>query len=497
MRVKSVVLLCALLLMSLVLLYLSMVQNPARRLSQAEAVEDTQQFFSTLQRVHPDLLAKVKVEDYIKLKQQTLDGIAEKLDEDGRIHVNDLAYLLCYAAAFFKDGHTTVVWWRIKPDRSNTRFPSFLLGYDNGRFVVTTSSHYSIQGLEVVSIDGKPVREFLRPILDRISGETLAGKSHLFARKQAFWYSFSDLYGSAESLTLVLRDGEGKESEHKVGFYRLPETLLAWATQLQELRRQGTQVHFLDSDRIAWFIYPGFRNNEDEKKKIENIFQEIKARGSQDLIIDLRDNGGGSSEMGDRIFSYLHEGKLIQVSKTRIKVSSEILSPAYAKTLERFVKADEARKYSAYLQRKYAGREGMIVDLHGEEEDEEDEPLRRPNAFFSGGVFLLVDNGSFSSASMFAAAFRDYSVGTILGYETGGVPSHFGEMYPFELENSGILCGVSYKQFLNPKPRPGDDEHGVIPDVPMSDKLLRAYQKEDDPVLAFTLDHIKKTRRSP
>jgi len=62
------------------------------------------------------------------------------------------------------------------------------------------------------------------------------------------------------------------------------------------------------------------------------------------------------------------------------------------------------------------------------------------------------------------------------------------------LKNSGIWCTVSAEQFVNSKPRPGDDEHGIIPDIPMSDMTLKPYLKEDDPVLALTLDYIKRTR---
>ena len=511
MRIRLALLLCVI---SLLMLSSSCLGAESDRITKDAAVEDVQQFFSTLQRVHPDLLAKVSLNDYIKLKQQTMDGIGDKLDKDGNIRIADLAYLLYYAAAFFQDGHTAV--WSNNfawPNESNTtgkRFPSFVLGYDNGRFVITTSSNKGIEGLEVVSVNGKPVREFLRPILDRISGETLAWKTDRFTDNQAFWYNFTDLCSSTESLTLGLRDREGKESERKVemmsfaDFNKLRSEMRA--TKLAQLRAQGTQVHFLDSDRIAWFVYPAFKYSEDEKKKIDGIFQEIKASGSQDLIIDIRDNSGGTSSMGDLIFSYLHEGKLIQVSKTRMKVSSDILSPNYPKMASLVLEADVAQKYSAYLQKKYAGLEGVIVTQDGEDEEDKeytkifgdnknDEPLSKPNAFFSGRIFLLVDNGTFSAGTMLAAAFRDYGVGTILGYETGGVPISFGEMYLFELENSRLLCGVSYIQHFNPKPRSGDDEHGILPDIPMSDMMLKPYLNEDDPVLAYTLDHIKKIRR--
>ncbi|MCX6376440.1 MAG: S41 family peptidase, partial [Armatimonadetes bacterium] len=244
--------------------------------------------------------------------------------------------------------------------------------------------------------------------------------------------------------------------------------------QLQQRSNQGAQVHFLDSDRIAYLVYPAFNYSDDEKKKIEDIFKEVKAKKSHDLIIDIRGNGGGNSSMGDFIFTYLHEGTFCSFSKCRVRLSSEVLS-SVAKAWEIPEDADI---------------DGQVVTWRIG-----DQTPSKPKAFFTGRVFLLIDNGTFSSATDFAAMFRDYGVGEILGYETGGVPCCFGDIYPFSLKNSGISCGVSWKQFFCPKPRPGDDEHGVLPDIPMSDKLLRAYQKEDDPVLAFTLDHIRKTRR--
>jgi hypothetical protein len=83
--------LCAVLLLSLLLSSHTVAASPSDRISKGEAVEDVHQFFSTLQRVHPDLLAKVSLDDYIKLKQQTVDDIDKKLDKDGKISVDDLA----------------------------------------------------------------------------------------------------------------------------------------------------------------------------------------------------------------------------------------------------------------------------------------------------------------------------------------------------------------------------------------------------------------------
>ncbi len=462
-------------------------------ISKAEAVADVNQFFSTLQRVHPDLLSKVKVEDYIKLKRQTLGDISKHLDSKGKISVGDLAYSLYYAAAFFHDGHTSVE-WQFQPTESKMRFPPFLLGYDNGRIVIVTSSVKNLEGLEVLSVNGKPVREFLSPILDRCSGETLAFKTVRFTSKQTFWYSFSNLCGSAESLSLELRDAQGKQSARKIETVSLSDFQKLKDSRMERIRRQatqGAQVRFLDSDKIAYFVYPAFNNSRDEMKRVKDVFEQVKAKGSQDLIIDIRGNGGGDSSMGELILSYLYGEKFAPFSRIREKLSREIVSTAYPKALEKYMGVRDASKYFVYYQ-KLADLEGVIVDR-----DMVEKSATKPRAFYHGRVFLLVDNATFSSATDFAVMFRDYRVGRILGYETGGVPNSFGDLYPFELKNSGIRCNVSWKQFICPKPRPGDDMHGVLPDVPMSVELLRAYQKEADPVLAFTLDHMKKTRQKP
>lgn len=451
------------------------------RISQAEATEDVRQFFSTLQRVHPDLLAKVDVKEYIKLKQQTLDGIAGKLDKDGRIGVDELAYLLYYAAAYFQDGHTSVQ-WQYQPNESNTQgkqFPPFFLNCENGRFIVAGTTNNNIEGLEIISINGKPIQEFLKPILDRCSGETLIFKAVRFTHKQAFWYSFTNLFGSAPSLTLKLQDVNGKESEQNVETVSFAEFSKLESNRLdkkqEQIRKQGTQVYFYDSDKIAHFVYPAFNKTTDEIKKIDSIFNEIKTKRSRDLIIDIRDNGGGNSSMGDFIFSYLYGKKFCAFSKSRTKLSRDVLS-SVAKDWHLPEDADIDGVIITY-----SIPNGVMS-------------FKKPQAFFSGRTFLLVDNGTFSSGADFAAMLRDYGVGKILGYETGGVPCCFGDIYPFNLKNSGIQCGVSWKQFFCPKPRPGDDKHGIIPDIPMNEKLLRPYKKEDDPFLAYTLDFIKNAR---
>ena len=44
------------------------------------------------------------------------------------------------------------------------------------------------------------------------------------------------------------------------------------------------------------------------------------------------------------------------------------------------------------------------------------------------------------------------------------------------MPHSRIQFSVSDKQFFSPKPRPGDNLRGVMPDIPVSAVLLKKYR---------------------
>jgi len=63
---------------------------------------------------------------------------------------------------------------------------------------------------------------------------------------------------------------------------------------------------------------------------------------------------------------------------------------------------------------------------------------------------------------MFASTIKDYKLGTLIGEETGGLATSYGDIYPFQLPNTRLHCGVSHKRFVRPSGE--DDGRGVLPD---------------------------------
>ena len=118
----------------------------------------------------------------------------------------------------------------------------------------------------------------------------------------------------------------------------------------------------------------------------------------------------------------------------------------------------------------------------------------KENAFrYTGQVYVLIDEGTYSSATMFAATIKDYGIGTLVGEETGGLASHFGEVYPFRLPETKLSFGCSSKQFMRPSGE--DDGRGVLPDITIDPEEFRR-RPPDDMGIATALNLIREDRRT-
>ena len=77
-------------------------------LSIEKALSDAEQFFNTLEKVHPHLLAKLSANFYIALKKTTKRRLEKKANLKGQVLRSELASILAQAGACFGDGHTGI-----------------------------------------------------------------------------------------------------------------------------------------------------------------------------------------------------------------------------------------------------------------------------------------------------------------------------------------------------------------------------------------------------
>ena len=123
------------------------------------------------------------------------------------------------------------------------------------------------------------------------------------------------------------------------------------------------------------------------------------------------------------------------------------------------------------------------LSFHNSGDNNMIKPLSSTEGRFNGNVYLLVSHRTFSSASSFSWAFRQFDMGTVIGEESGGMNVSFGDNIYYRMPVSGLSCTISFKRFW----LYGADErsiHGTLPDVAVP--AGKALEK--------ALDIIKKKR---
>ena len=179
---------------------------------------------------------------------------------------------------------------------------------------------------------------------------------------------------------------------------------------------------------------------------IHRCFATIKNAPVKNLIIDVRDNGGGNPEYARYVISHLIDKKYVYIEKYN--------------TVERLHWNNEEKRIRSQWY-PYCG-----IGTFSPEKN-----------CYTGKLYVLMDGGSTSTAGDFVACLDYYDRAVFIGEESGAnrVISG-GNVFSsdFELPNSKLRCRMSTIQGVN-KTDVKNDGHGVIPDhliVPTPDDYM-------------------------
>lgn len=211
---------------------------------------------------------------------------------------------------------------------------------------------------------------------------------------------------------------------------------------------------------------------------LSDTFAQIQRESIHSLILDLRDNEGGSSDLGDALLAYLTDQPVQQYASMDVKVSEQI--KAY------YGRSDLAYRHAPHYDAIVQAPSGTVLTFGGQ-------PLvpQPTERRFHGDLYVLIGPETYSAATMLAATVKDFQLGLLLGEETGGLATQYADIYPFELPHTGLRCIVSHKRFLRPSGL--DDGKGVVPDIEGA-VAMNGQAQAGDPVLEHTLAHIRERR---
>lgn len=369
--------------------------------------------------------------------------------------------------------------------RSGGRWFPFDLAFDGvqARIAVDWSTTDGIDaGDELVAVHGTPTAELMAELYRFVPGESDHYKrasleiGELWAK---YWLSFGDF----ETGPVRVRKKNGREVELEVSGIDL-ESYRTLSESLTEpgFLKGGRDFRFIED--IAYLRPGAFMNlssNDGSEQEaydnttflsfIDSVFTEIAARGSENLILDLRGNPGGGSSFSNPMIAYLADRPFREASEIRFRTSR------HTKAFWRDYEEDGA----AELKRQILTRkDGERWSDPGETHEPRGDSLR-----FKGQVLALIDRFSFSNAAAVASILQDYDFATMVGEETAYNPSNCGAIHTFRLPHTQLE--VVYPKACGVRPSGDAGPHGVIPDHP----VRQDYFTERDEILDTALALLK------
>ena len=428
----------------------------AKKLSREQMVQDIDTLFSFIDKVHPDM--------YAVYPKQQLDKDIEKVKSELEPS-GDIFYFykqITPLVAQLGDGHTNVNFpYDALSDCANILFFPFFVKVTYPDKVILVQNNYKNTipiGAQIMSINNRQANDIVQEMLSYARGEKDFYK--IWNLRYAFTPMLYTLY--RDSIFEIEYLFNKEKYSIQVRGISLKECEELWEQDNAIMSSEKYTFNTLSDKNIGIIEFNEFQDMEKFNMFLDSTFQVLQKENIGNLIIDIRENGGGSSLLGDKLFQYISPVPFRQFGKTIIK-------------------------YSDIQKQIYKTRHNWdITNPNGIEiinQDGELIALEENNLRYKGNVFLLISHTTFSSATNFSWAFKYFKMGTVVGEETGGMAVHFGETVAPTLPNSGFLIGISSSKFYC-YGATDENIHGTLPD----------YVVEAEKALNFTIDLITREK---
>lgn len=462
-------------------------------LSKEQALEDFIEF-KNLTKIQSSYYQSAK-EDLDKL----LSEIEKKLIKADSISMHDLAYELERFISHSIDRHTGVKTPDTSIDKHKAKYLPFITTSLNGRPVALIQNKTS-SGYQYLSKNHPYIKEINGINIDSFL-ETYTYKSKLAPKEaklnDALHYELRDIslvyfkHGIRDLNTIEISLSNGKSekklkfdlSQKRIQYYDIGS--IGRSPDYRDIRNnKNFDLNKLDrwlNDSIGYISLPamlGYTQNPNLESYIKNTIE--KYRNSKALIIDLRGNGGGT-----RNLLYTFSGYLIQKHQ-----SPWVANVAYVRSdqeLDEDISSMESRYLYTYNSRAFTREDRKAIDRFNKgfkpefEVDSSkfsqayymvlhnnDEPLEMP-------IYILVNEATFSAASVFTSAFKGLDNVKIVGVTTNGSS---GRSKYFYLKHSDIRIRLSTMLSFQ---RNGKtlDGNGTQPDILISPDEDQVLGKKD------------------
>lgn len=433
-----------------------------------ELRQDFIQLYEDLKASHINLYEKISKEEYDQHFEAMLNELSAPMGQlQARIAFQKFIALGRVAHARIDFPSKVYQTYR---DNGGVAFPIYVKIDPPRWFIEENYSDLSLpEKAEITHIDGLPVSEWLVLLHNYISADTLDIAASLleFQLPQYLWLVEKERGEPKTQHEITLRKGDNTETHIIKSISR--DTLqknIDKAANKQESPGSIREFKML-SESVA-YLKPGpfynaenpndIWNNSEFVAFVDNAFRHFIDKKALKLIIDVRNNPGGTNSFSDPLIAWFAR-KPFRFASAFLVRSSHHAKLSNDKRLEQT--SGDLNTASKQLAEEYQNHPyGTVFNFPM------DDAQPRKGEQFKGEVFVLIDRSSYSNAVSLAAIVKDYGFGTVIGESTTDFATTLASMETFTLKHSGIEVGFPKGHIIRPS---GDKKPGPVhPDIELS-----------------------------
>lgn len=474
--------------------------SPVRKYAPAQLQSDFVLFQNLLQTHHPGLYWYTSKDSINYYFNQARQQLKDSMTEPG------FRKVLAWVAAKINCGHTTIrasrEWTKYSDTaRVSRMFPISIKAWDEAIVVTANLNRRDsilTRGTVITSVNGYNKSVLIDTMFQYIStdGYNRTHKYQSLSNRGFFGSLYTTLFGLSDKYTIGYKDSTGIEKSISIPVYRpaadtagrrgtrtfrttLPQPS---RKELKEQRLNAARLLKIDTvNQTAMMDLASFAKGYGLKGFFDRSFRVLKEKKITHLIIDVRNNGGGSVTNSTLLSRY--------IANTPFKFCDSLYAVKKGSKYQRYIKGHFWNKlFISLLTRKR--KDG---NYHfGYFERHRFKPKKQNH--FDGKVYILIGGNSFSATTLFTGAVIKQDNVTVIGEETGGgAYGNSAWLIPdATLPITGVRFRVPLFRLVIDKNMPKDG-HGIQPEIP-SLPTVEKIRRNTDFKVEKAMELIKKDK---
>jgi hypothetical protein len=448
--------------------------------TEKEIAEDIDYFIKSVEEVSPF--------PYMNSDSMSIRALADYLKKKGDRKGNELYLDFMRLSAAYNVGHI----YTFPPEamldeaiKNGDRFFPLFIKKNQGKWeimgIIDNALPENKIGNEVLKINGKEMSEIIETIQPLLAkdgnSEEMIGASFpflLWAVNTSHPYSV-EILNKETGLPEILE----LQGTNDLDKYRTQKTL-GIKPKLEDFitfELLDKNIGYINAKSFGFVQYNEITKAFDNE--LEFYFASLKEKGVSNLIIDLRENGGGSSYPAEAILQKIALKPYQQTGGSTMRVSRQFgeFLDGLPWAIRMIAKKGSMKDYDKYP-----------IGTNIKEESKPSLPKKVKNSF-SGQVYVLIGPNTHSAAMMMANAVEDFELGILVGEPTKSTPRELSNALPLKTPNAKIAFVVPATLFTRANGDANNFEP-VKPHVIINTSTKDIEQKGGDPVMQYVLKRI-------